>query len=254
MRRFYPERVAPSETFANEPHAAYFMYLARYLFAARSVTGKRVLDAGCGLGYGAALLAEKGAREVVGIDVSPEAIEYATHHYRRANVSFRLMNCEKLEFRNGTFGLVSAVELVEHLKHPEMFVAEAARVLKRDGLLIASTPNRARSGGHSSKWFNPYHEHELFYEELSDLLGRHFSRVEIFGERIRNPDFQQYYESVDRFRRRIPFSVRRLVPNRIRILVRQRLFGKVPQLDPGQFYYSKDNVRESESFVARCVK
>src|SRR3954462_3875606 len=83
LAEFTGERVIPGEfevDLLNE-------HLARYTFAARLARGKRVLDAGCGAGYGSAELAHA-AQSVVGIDQAAEAVEFAREHYRLPNLSF----------------------------------------------------------------------------------------------------------------------------------------------------------------------
>src|SRR5688500_15232961 len=52
-------------------------HYARYFWASALVAGRRVLDAGCGVGYGSRLLHGAGAAEVVGLDVSADAIQAA---------------------------------------------------------------------------------------------------------------------------------------------------------------------------------
>src|SRR3954469_6922749 len=83
LAEFTGERVIPGQggvDLLNE-------HLARYTFAARLARGKRVLDAGCGAGYGSAELAHA-AQSVIGIDVAAEAVDFAREHYRLPNLSF----------------------------------------------------------------------------------------------------------------------------------------------------------------------
>src|SRR5579862_7547633 len=111
LAEFTGERVIPGEVdvdLLNE-------HLARYTFAARLARGKRVLDAGCGAGYGSAELA-LAAESVTGVDVAPEAIEFACGHYQMPNLRFELGSCTALPFGNGSFDLVVAFEVIEHLE------------------------------------------------------------------------------------------------------------------------------------------
>ena len=77
-------------------------HMARYAFAARLARGKRALDAGCGAGYGSAELA-RAALSVVGIDSSPDAIEFARATYPMPNLSFEVASCEALPHADGSF-------------------------------------------------------------------------------------------------------------------------------------------------------
>src|SRR5579871_3121120 len=134
---FTGERVIPGEVdvdLLNE-------HLARYAFAARLARGKRVLDAGCGAGYGSAELAEM-AEEVTGVDVAPEAIAYASEHYTLPNLHFEQASCTSLSQDDGAFDLVVAFEVIEHLEDWRGFLREARRVLTSNGQLVVSTPNR----------------------------------------------------------------------------------------------------------------
>src|ERR1043165_7547945 len=83
LAEFTGERMIPGQVdpdLLNE-------HLARYAFAARFAASKRLLDAGCGTGYGSAELA-KSARSVTGADLSAEGIGYAREHYRLPNLNF----------------------------------------------------------------------------------------------------------------------------------------------------------------------
>lgn len=101
---------------------------------------KRVLDIGCGEGYFLQLLAkEKIGRELFGADLSRKALESAK---RNVPVAFtKLADARKLPFKGNFFDCVSALELLEHFSKPEEVLAEARRVLARDGTLLISTPN-----------------------------------------------------------------------------------------------------------------
>jgi SAM-dependent methyltransferase len=73
---------------------------------------------------------------------------------------------------------VVSYETIEHLKEPERFVQECKRVLKPGGLYIVSTP--LNIGG---PFVSEHHELEFSPGEFQELLGRHFSNIELFGQR-----------------------------------------------------------------------
>lgn len=176
MTEFTGERVIPGEVEADLLNE----HLARYAFAARFARERRVLDAGCGAGYGAARLAA-GARRVVALDLAAEAIDIARSRYASPRLEFLRADCRALPFASAAFDLVVAFEVVEHLGEWEKFLAEARRVLSGAGELVISTPNRLYYG-ESRETPNPFHVHEFDYEEFRESLGRHFPRVEIFLE------------------------------------------------------------------------
>lgn len=154
-------------------------HVARYAFARRYAEGRRVLDMGCGTGYGSAELAQT-AEEVVGIDIAPEAIEYARATYPVAGLRFVQGSCTAVPFPKNSFNLIVAFEVIEHLQNFREFLNECARVITPQGLLLISSPNksyyaesRARAGA------NPYHEHEFQPAEFVSELSNVFSSVRL---------------------------------------------------------------------------
>jgi SAM-dependent methyltransferase len=157
-------------------------HLARYAFAARLARGKRVLDAGCGAGYGSAELAQS-ALSVVGVDRAAEAIDFARAAYRYPNLGFERASCAALPHRAGAFDLVVAFEVIEHLENWREFLEEARRVLGPNGQFMVSTPNRlyyTESRGPGGA--NPFHVHEFGFEEFRAELQSVFPHVSLFLE------------------------------------------------------------------------
>ena len=173
---FTGERVVPGLVDTD----LYNEHLARYIFAEVFVAGKRVLDAGCGSGYGTARLAEK-AKLVVGVDNSAEAIGYAREHYTRPKVVFLYGDCERLPFDRGAFDVIVSFEVIEHLARQEEFLTEVKRVLRPAGLFVLSTPNRIYYSEEREQE-NPYHHREFSREELRGELGRHFAHVQLLAQ------------------------------------------------------------------------
>ncbi|HUA61283.1 MAG TPA: methyltransferase domain-containing protein [Verrucomicrobiae bacterium] len=178
MAEFTGERVIPGEVdvdLLNE-------HLARYAFASRLARGKRVLDAGCGAGYGSAELAEM-AETVTGVDVASEAIAYARDHYALPNLAFEQASCSALPFADGSFDLVAAFEVIEHLEDWRGFLAEARRVLGVNGQLVVSTPNRLYyTESRGLEGANPFHVHEFDFAEFTAELQAVFPHVSLFLE------------------------------------------------------------------------
>jgi SAM-dependent methyltransferase len=143
---------------------------AAYEFARGRAAGRRVLDLGCGSGSGAALLAASGAR-VLGIDrVAPDP------ESRRAGASFCLADLSALPLRARGCDLVVSFQVIEHLLDPGPYLRAIGELLAPGGVALISTPNRQLSDG-----VNPYHVREYLGGELSEVLGRHFAEVEMFG-------------------------------------------------------------------------
>ena len=89
--------------------------LARLNFVRHHLLGQVVLDAGCGTGYATEFLAEIGARWVLGVDISEEAITCASANRSRRNLAFAVMDCTTLALDDESFDMVCSLELIEHL-------------------------------------------------------------------------------------------------------------------------------------------
>jgi len=175
LAEFTGERVIPGQVDAD----LWNEHIARYAFAARRSAGRCVLDAGCGSGYGSALLAES-ARSVIGVDIAAEAVAYARHQFTAPRLAFVQASCTSLPFPDASFDLVVAFELIEHLADWSGLLMEIRRVLANEGECVISTPNlsyyaesRRRSGP------NPFHVHEFDSEEFSTELGKVFPAVSL---------------------------------------------------------------------------
>ena len=174
---FSGERIVPGEV----PVDLELRHRRRYEFAATYVEGKRVLDVGCGEGYGCAILA-KNASHVIGVDISHEAIAHATVKYSVNIVEFRCMPAEKLSFPDESFDAVVCLELIEHARDYTSVMKELRRVLRPGGTLILSTPNRRIVSPGSQKPLNEYHVREFDVKETRELCRCYFSEVEFFTQ------------------------------------------------------------------------
>jgi len=177
LEHFTGERVIPGlveDDLWNE-------HIARYLFASTLASGKRVLDVGCGTGYGTDALA-RDASNALGFDISPDAIDYARFHYGRS-ASFSLGSATEFPAPNRSFDLITAFEVIEHLSEWPKLVTEAERVVTNDGLFLVSTPNRsyyAETRGEVGP--NEFHIHEFDYDEFHQALAAVFPHVQILTQ------------------------------------------------------------------------
>lgn len=148
-------------------------HLARYAWATQLATGKRALDAACGMGYGSRMLADAGASEVVGLDLDEELIARLRAD-APDNVSFEVGDLRQLPFPDDDFELITCFESIEHVPDPERVLDELRRVLKPGGVLVLSTPNRdVYTPG------NPFHLRELTPHELEAELSQRFVSVRL---------------------------------------------------------------------------
>lgn len=181
--RYFP-RVGNSVFAPYEPFVSY-EHWHRYCYALPFVQGKTVLDIASGEGYGSAFLAEH-ARLVYGVDVSEEAVQHARQAYGRDNLQYLLGSAEAIPIPGEhCFDVVVSFETIEHLDEAGQgqFAAEINRLLRPDGVLLISTPNRATySNGEASG--NPYHFHEFTTDEFLEFLHRSFRHVRLLSQRV----------------------------------------------------------------------
>lgn len=157
----------------------YFDHIRRYEFASEFVKNKQVLDVACGTGYGSLLLAKSAARRVFGIDISKKTIKYAQKHYPHKKLKFVVGDATDIPLANNSVDVVVCFETLEHVKKYRKLLDEVKRVLRKNGLLVISTPNKLLS----NRGDNPYHVREFGEKEFGDILENNFSDVKIYGQK-----------------------------------------------------------------------
>lgn len=170
-----PERFVPDEMRGELVEAE---HLARYAWASAFCSGRRVLDAGCGVGYGAEMINEAGATEVVAIDISEPAIDLARSTVT-PGVTCEVGDVRSLSYDDDSFDVVVCFEVIEHLEEQDRVLDELARVLAPDGLLLISSPNRERYVPG-----NPHHRHEFVRAEMQAALDARFPSARIISQHV----------------------------------------------------------------------
>jgi 2-polyprenyl-6-hydroxyphenyl methylase/3-demethylubiquinone-9 3-methyltransferase len=115
-----------------------------YIDSIAKLSGKRVVDVGCGGGILSESMAQQGA-EVTGIDLGEKALKVAQLHKLEsgANVDYRLVSVEALAAEQPeSFDVVTCMEMLEHVPDPAAIVAACARLVKPGGRVFFSTLNR----------------------------------------------------------------------------------------------------------------
>lgn len=154
----------------------------RYAWAAGLVEGRDVLDAACGEGYGSHLLAAR-ARSVTGLDIGEEAVTHARERYRRDNLRFDQGDATNLPYEDDCFDVVVSFETLEHLEAQEALLAEFRRVLRPEGCLVISSPDR-KTYSDETGYDNPFHVRELYRDELESLISARFPAFRLYGQKL----------------------------------------------------------------------
>jgi SAM-dependent methyltransferase len=170
---FTGERIVPGKT----AESLFRESQMRYAFAGRYAKGRVVLDVACGIGIGTHCLLKAGGVRCIGLDLSLEAIRYAKFSY--AGCTFAACDATSLCLADQSVDLVVSFETIEHLTDPRTFLAQCKRVLRPNGLLICSTPNRE-----ISQWGpgNPFHVAEMKPGELLTLMQGYFVDCKLYGQ------------------------------------------------------------------------
>jgi SAM-dependent methyltransferase len=158
------ERTVPGiveENYWFRRHEAAYLALRPYCVDAF------VLEAGCGEGYGADLLA-RDAVGVLGLDYDALTLRHVTRTYSRVHTA--RANLAALPVRSSTVDVVANFQVIEHLWDQEGFLLECLRVLRPGSRLLVTTPNRITFSPGRDTPLNPFHTRELAPAEMSTLL------------------------------------------------------------------------------------
>ncbi len=151
-----------------------FEHVNRYIFAANFVKNKIILDAACGTGYGSNYLSNY-ATTVYGIDIDDETIEKNKKIYNKNNLIFSIGSIYNLPYNDNMFDVIVSFETIEHVDDGNKVLSEFKRVLKSDGILIISTPNKQINI--DRRLINPFHKQEYFENEFRELLLNYFTNI-----------------------------------------------------------------------------
>ena len=166
-----------------EDAAIGYEHLHRYAYATQFVQHKRVLDLASGEGYGSYLLA-KTAKSVVGIDIDNNSIKHARNKYIKQNLEFRVGSITEIPIDGERlFDVAICFEALEHIGDHQKLLSEVKRLLTPEGVFIVSTPNKTVYSD-EPQFNNPFHVHELYFDEFRKLFEKYFKNVKFLGQRI----------------------------------------------------------------------
>lgn len=176
----------------------FLAHLSIYQFAAQLVPGRRVLDLGCGAGYGTNVLRTAGAIGVLGIDLDRKAIAFARRRYQTPGVTFRVADAQRLPPDLGEFDVIVSSNVFEHLPDPGSALAAVVAHLAPDGYFLLVVPPITDEASLEENLRNRFHVSNLFIHDWYRLLAAHFAVVRCFQHLPRPgfaPDFSSPFPS-----------------------------------------------------------
>lgn len=250
-----------------EDYLVYLKHLALYKFVLSYTTSKRVLDLGCGEGYGSDTLART-AQFIVAADRDVNAVIHAQKKYARANLAFVVCDGQALPFRAESFETVVSFEVIEHIPKVQRYLEEIKRVSVVAGMIIISTPNRVLRLLPFQRPWNRFHLREYDARGLARALSAVFPRVQLRGitatptileiekRRVKQNPFVAYPKMLAQI------LLPRMMYDSLRSLrVRKRVIkSSHPQsfdaarFSPEDFCVSENRLRECINLIAMCEK
>ncbi|MFH0942923.1 MAG: class I SAM-dependent methyltransferase [Candidatus Beckwithbacteria bacterium] len=220
----------------------------RYELAGKLAVNKQVLDIGCGLGWGAEYLAKKKAKQVLGIDRSGAAINYAKTNLRLENLRFMQLDVKNIRKLKTKFDLVLIFDVLEHLpvNNVDCFIKDINLKLKPKGIVMISTPNKL-----VTRFSNPYHTQEFTPDGLVKLLGKYFTNLKLSGVSCVNRKLKavrQKHELINWLgQSKLVQELLPLVPKQIKRKVTGE--DKLPGVKKSEYVLSTKQVEKSDSLI-----
>lgn len=264
--------LVPIEDFRTiEEYCLFLIHLKAYEEAAKMAKDKTVLDCGCNIGYGTKVIGTH-CKEVIGVDVSPKAIEEARRRYGSNGIEFRLVDGIRLPFKDNRFDLVVSFQVIEHIDDYDSYLTEIKRVLADTGKVLFTTPNARIRLDPGMKPLYPFHVREFSAGELQKLLQRYFPQVAICGsfgkEPLYSTELNRVKTALLKYRRRpqwvnsLSYKLRATLPASVTGHIKTMLGslkGK-KKLDPAilqqystaDLFYRDDNLDEALDLMAIC--
>lgn len=156
----------------------------------------KVLDLGCGTGLNTVAIA-KAFPETVAIDVDKQVIKPAKEFLKKFNLHIPVLvyDGKKLPFKNKSFDLITCIEVFEHAPDYDSLLKEIVRVIKPDGILHITAPNKWWPiEGHYQLWFLSY-----LPKRWADRYVRLFKKGLGYENVFLVPTYKQFYEAVDKY-------------------------------------------------------
>lgn len=155
-------------------------HLHRYALALNYVKNKIVLDIACGEGYGSFLISNK-SKQVYGVDINEETIQFASQKYKNNNLTFLKGSTSKIPLEDNVVEVIISFETIEHHDEHDQMMLEMKRVLKPDGIVIMSSPDKLYYSD-KRNYKNIFHVKELYKNEFKSLVEKYFNEAQILSQ------------------------------------------------------------------------
>lgn len=178
-------------------------HMQRYMSILPLVKNKKVLDIACGEGYGSSILGKKAA-DVTGMDIDEETIKWARKKYASETVRYKVGNIAEIPLEDHSIDVLVSFETIEHVDEElqQQFIKEAKRVLKEDGILIMSSPNKEI---YSDKYdyHNEFHIKEFYFREFVDFIQQEFAELKIYNQGFQVASFIEPLDAHEKTLKRV---------------------------------------------------
>ncbi|HEV7763403.1 MAG TPA: class I SAM-dependent methyltransferase [Thermoanaerobaculia bacterium] len=163
----------PNDLF--QAHASIYSFFSGY------VEGKRVLELGCGTGYGAPMLLRGGAQHITAIDAHAGNVRFARKRSGSPRLQYMVGDAEALPQDFGTFDVIVSSNVFEHLSNVDRALAQVLLHLSPDGKFLLAVPPITDPPGMEANLRNPYHVSNYYVHEWLERLSARFDRVSLLA-------------------------------------------------------------------------
>ncbi len=175
------ERLIAENIQSKGEYLAFLKHLFAYdLLKKYKSSDKCALEIGFGSGYGSDYAAPF-FKTLDCVEVDDEAVRYAQATYKHPNLTFKQFNGARLPYADDTFDVVYSFQVIEHVPKDDEFLKEAKRVLRPNGVLIITTPNRLYRLKDGEKPRNRFHLREYSPSQLKDVVLKVFPKTTLQG-------------------------------------------------------------------------
>lgn len=257
------ERVIPEKIDTTEDYLIYLRHFFAYNSSKKLINkDDLILEIGCGEGYGTSFVSGS-CREIIGLDVEERIIDHASNKYSSTNCTFKSYSGNKIPYDDNAFDVVITFQTIEHIENDRSFILDVHRVLKKDGMLILTTPNRQIRLKPGQKPWNKFHMREYTIKDLNALLQGVFKEINIKG--IFGSDIVQCIElkRINKYQKLVAydiFNVRKLIPDQFKNILKSNVVFNakdknfINNFSLDDFYISGIELDNSLDIIAICIK